>query len=438
MLKIALTGDIFISRPLPTKGYDGLKEIIDLLNEHEVKLANLETTIHNKEGYPSAFPGGTWAMATPSCAQDIKRFGFNIVNTANNHTMDYSHGGMLATLNNLKINDIQFAGSGENLADASAPAFIECSEGRIAVIGATSSFHDSDAAGNQRSDMKGRPGVNPLRHKSIYELTEDNFDNLKKIAKATGINSYHDQAIAEGYLLPKENFNFANFEFAIGDRNLLHTFPLENDMERIKKTIVEAKKQSDHIIVSIHSHQFSSGVKEQPAEFIRGFSKSCIDAGATIIVGHGPHILRGIELYKQGVIFYSLGNFIFQNETVSHLPADFYEKYSLEMNDGIGSAMDKRTKNGTIGLNVEPNAWKSVIVSIEISSNIQIKLHPVELGFDLPRYKKGLPKLSNNRLILEQLKELSAPYSTDIQIVDGIGIINFPKKEQIIAKNEQY
>ncbi|NVN94421.1 MAG: CapA family protein [Bacteroidetes bacterium] len=424
MIKIALVGDVFISRNLPDKGYKGLDEIVRLINEHEVKFANLETTIHNREGYPSAFPGGTWAMADPRCTKNIKRLGFNIVNTANNHSMDYSHGGMLATLKNLRSNDILYAGSGENLADASAPTYIECSNGRIAIIGATSSFHDSDAAGHQRSDMRGRPGVNPLRHKSIYELTENNFQNLQRIAEASGINSYHNQAIREGYLLPKENLNFADVEFVKGEKNQLHTFPLEKDMERIKKAIIEAKKQSDYVIVSIHSHQFSYGDKKHPAEFIKRFSKSCIDSGASIIVGHGPHVLRGIEVYNSGVIFYGLGNFIFQNETVSHLPADFYEKYLLQNDDGIGTAMDKRTNNGTIGLNVDENAWKSVVASIEIDSNIQVKLYPVELGFELPRYKKGLPRLSDNLQILEKIKELSTLYGTEIQIVEGVGIVS--------------
>jgi poly-gamma-glutamate synthesis protein (capsule biosynthesis protein) len=119
-----------------------------------------------------------------------------------------------------------------------------------------------------------------------------------------------------------------------------------------------------------------------------------------------------------------LGNFIFQNETVSHLPADFYEKYLLQNDDGIGTAMDKRTNNGTIGLNVDENAWKSVVASIEIDSNILVKLYPVELGFELPRYKKGLPRLSNNSQILEKIKELSTLYGTEIQIVEGVGIVN--------------
>ena len=54
-----------------------------------------------------------------------------------------------------------------------------------------------------------------------------------------------------------------------------------------------------------------------------------IDAGADVFVGHGPHVLRGIEIYKGKPIFYSLANFIFQNETVLRMPEDSYEEYSL-------------------------------------------------------------------------------------------------------------
>lgn len=424
MIKIALVGDILITRPLPAKGYAGWQELSDLLSGHDVKFANLEVTVHRREGYPSAFPGGTWAMADPVCLKDIKRFGFNILNTANNHAMDYSHNGLLATRRYLTENELLFSGTGENLAEATAPAFIECAEGRIAVIGATSSFHDSDAAGHQRPDMQGRPGVNPLRHRSVYEVTEEHFQHLEKIAEDTGVNDYHHQAIKEGYLLPGHHFNFGPLEFIKGKSNLLHTVPLEKDLARILKSVTEARKQSDGVLVSIHSHQFAHGDKKNPAEFIRIFAKSCIDAGASIIVGHGPHMLRGIEVYKQGVIFYSLGNFIFQHETVTHLPADFYEKYALPYDDGVATAMEKRSKNGAIGLHTDKEAWNGILVSIVVEGqSMNVSLYPVELGYELPRYRKGWPKRVRDERILRRLAELSSAFNTKLEMNDGIGQI---------------
>lgn len=58
MIKIAGCGDIFIFDRLPVNQYKGFNKIVKLLNSHEIKFGNFETTIHNNEGYPSLFPGG--------------------------------------------------------------------------------------------------------------------------------------------------------------------------------------------------------------------------------------------------------------------------------------------------------------------------------------------------------------------------------------------
>lgn len=139
----AAVGDIFMTRRLPEKGYQGLDELVNFIRQFDVKFANLEITVHDREGYPSGFSGGTWAMADPQVLNDIKYFGFNIFNAANNHSMDYSHNGLLATIKYLKMRDMLFAGIGENLADASAPAYIECPNSRVAFIAVTSTFHES-------------------------------------------------------------------------------------------------------------------------------------------------------------------------------------------------------------------------------------------------------------------------------------------------------
>ena len=148
-------GDLFITRKLPEKGYEGMQELVDFVEKQDIRFVNLEVTVHDREGYPFGFSGGTWAMAHPSLLKDVKKYGFNVYNSANNHSMDYSHNGLLATTKYLKQEDMNFAGIGENLADASAPVYVEGENIRAAVIAATSSFHESWAAGNQRLDMKG-------------------------------------------------------------------------------------------------------------------------------------------------------------------------------------------------------------------------------------------------------------------------------------------
>lgn len=82
----------------------------------------------------------------------------------------------------------------------------------------------------------------------------------------------------------------------------------ENDFEKIKNDIKSAKEISDILIVSLHSGE---EYQKEPTKFQKEFSKMAIDAGADIVVGHHAHLVQAGEKYKDGWIFYSLGNFVF-------------------------------------------------------------------------------------------------------------------------------
>jgi len=82
----------------------------------------------------------------------------------------------------------------------------------------------------------------------------------------------------------------------------------ENDFEKIKKDIENAKSQADILIVSLHSGE---EYLLELTQFQIEFSKAAIDAGANIVIGHHPHVIQRNEKYKDGWIFYSLGNFVF-------------------------------------------------------------------------------------------------------------------------------
>jgi poly-gamma-glutamate synthesis protein (capsule biosynthesis protein) len=134
-------------------------------------------------------------------------------------------------------------------------------------------------------------------------------------------------------------------------------------------------------------------------------------------------VLRGIEVYQRRPIFYSLGNFIFQNETVENLPSDFYEKFDLGLTDNTADALDKRSATNTKGFAVNPWAWKSVIArfAIEGETMTSLELFPVELGFGEPRPRRGTPVLSEDPAILMHLTELSAAFGTRILTERNVG-----------------
>jgi poly-gamma-glutamate capsule biosynthesis protein CapA/YwtB (metallophosphatase superfamily) len=92
-----------------------------------------------------------------------------------------------------------------------------------------------------------------------------------------------------------------------------------NDLDSISKII--GKKNDEIIIVVAHmggENRFSREIPgemeyfgdEQRGDVVK-FSHRCIDAGADLILGSGPHVPRGLELYKEKLIVYSLGNFLF-------------------------------------------------------------------------------------------------------------------------------
>lgn len=424
MISLIATGDCFITRLLPKNKPLSFKNVSQLISRAEVRFTNFEMTTPGPLAFPSAISGGTWAKAAPDVVQVIYDYGFNIINWANNHTLDYLYQGIEDTKRNLAEYGFVEAGVGNNLAEASCPKYLECPSGRVALIAAVSSCPAFWVAGEQRPDMIGRPGVNPLRFSTTYVLPDKELSVLKEIAKKTYINADKDLAIKEGFSIAEEDgvFTFGGHSFIKGTEAGIITEPLEKDMKRIIKSIDEAKQMADCVLVSIHSHEMAKGRKELPAEFLITFARKCIDAGADAVIGHGPHILRGIEIYRNRPIFYSLGNFIFQSDTVTQLPADFYEKYGLDFYNNVTDALNKRSANNK-GLGVNPDVWMSVIPYWEMDNNglSKLELHPIDLGFHLPRYKKGWPMLTESSESLYKLKELSRPFGTEIEIDGSIG-----------------
>ena len=421
------TGDAFMTRRLPEGGYPGFRELQEVIAAHDVRFNNLEFTVHDREGFPAAFSGGTWAMAEPEILDDLQKFGFNLYNTANNHSGDYSHGGILATIRHLRERGLRYAGTGENLAGAAGAAYLDTPNARVALIAASSSFHESHAAGSQGPELVGRPGLNPLRFEKVFHVEKEYYETLEKIAEETDMNAAANNAIRNGYRnpLPEGRLSFGGLNFVLAEETAQHTRPLKKDMDRIMANIREARRQADYVLVSIHSHEFAGRQITEPAEFLVTFAHACIEAGADAVLGHGPHELRGIEIYQGKPIFYSLGNFIFQTETVSVQPADAYENKGMSYDTKVGEYMDRRSKNGTQGYGVQENIWRSVMAGFtaEDGEITEIRLYPVTLNMTLSRGRKGFPCLMEDNAVLQYLADLSAPFGTRIEVGEKEAVI---------------
>ena len=108
------------------------------------------------------------------------------------------------------------------------------------------------------------------------------------------------------------------------------------DVAAMRGDVQSLARRADVIVVSMHAGtEYSPTPARQQIEFAR----SAIDAGASVVVGHHPHVVQPAERYRQGVIFYSLGNLVFdqfhRRETQHGLLAEVtfrgraIEKYTL-------------------------------------------------------------------------------------------------------------
>ena len=422
-------GDAFITRRLPEDGFEGFAELRNCILSHDVRFLNLESTFHDQEGYPAVQSGGTWAMSDPRTLDDMLEYGFNLFNTANNHSGDYGEGGVLATIDNLKARDMVFAGTGKDLGDANRACYLETRNARVAMIAcsAISGKHHS-MAGDTTRDMIGRPGLNPLRYNEIFHVDQAHFDMAKELATASGMNRIVERSIRNGFTPPPKEgtLNLGGKQFLLDDHCWVESTVNEQDMQRIEAEIQEARRQADIVLVSIHNHFIDGSDNAEAPKFLRDFAHRCVDAGASAIIGHGPHELQGIELYNGGLILYSVGNFIFETDTVSHQPWDAYANRKLPADTKVGHYMDVRSKNGTAGYCTQWPIWNAVMAAwtMEDGKLTQVQLYPVELGMEKPRSQRGVPVMNQSAETLEYLQKLSAPFGTAIEIKDGVGYIN--------------
>jgi len=82
----------------------------------------------------------------------------------------------------------------------------------------------------------------------------------------------------------------------------------QDDLEKVKKEIEDAKREADFLIILLHSGEEYQAI---PSAFQTKFAKLAVDSGADLVIGHHPHVVQKIEKYKSGYVAYSLGNFIF-------------------------------------------------------------------------------------------------------------------------------
>jgi poly-gamma-glutamate capsule biosynthesis protein CapA/YwtB (metallophosphatase superfamily) len=427
-MTIALTGDSIITMKLSVYTEPQFVKMIELIRGADAAFTNLEVLFHDYEPYPMTQSGGTYMRADPALARELVWAGFDMVARANNHTSDYGVEGMRLTSKYVAEAGLVDAGVGESLREAREARFLETDEGRVALISTASTFPDPSRAGVSWGDTKARPGLNPLRFRTTTVLSRQQFDALRSAVTAAGVGGRGGRGgAAQTATDPATEMTVFDRRFVVGETPGTRTEPLKEDVDAMAAVVRNASRQADHVIISSHTHEGGADRFSPPGFFVT-FAHAMIDAGADVIVVSGPHVLRGIELYKGKPIFYSLANFIFQNETLLRQPPENYEPLGLPQGSGVSDFNDRRSNNDTTGFPSDPYNWESVIAMPRFTGEqlTELKLYPITLGFKKPRQQRGRPMFADpelSRKIIDDVAKFSAPFGTRVELRDGIGTV---------------
>ena len=396
----------------------GFAGVVDALRSVSIGLTTLEENLLDGKNIPHADTPGTirWPHGTRRQAEDLRRVGITVVSLANNHATDYGIEGMKQTQEILDDQGLRHAGSGADLAVAQAPVSLGAAPRRVAVFAITTSASPESRATHSRGEILGRPGANVLRYSPDVTVDPETFATLQHSPIATK-SAERGQLILSGTIIKK------------GPKTSVQLVPNEQDVHDILDQVKLARSQPGVVVVMLHSHE-PRNQSDAPAESVQSFAHALIDAGASLVVGSGPHQLRGIEVYKSGAIFYGLGNFAFDYAAVDPRGADVYEAgmdlYQLAIG-ALGSMGSFRVPQTD-----EPIWWQSVIAvtTFERGALKSIRLQPIDLGVDLPIARRGIPRIASSERageILRTLARLSQNFGTQISVKDGSGDVQLSK-----------
>ncbi len=165
-----------------------------------------------------------------------------------------------------------------------------------------------------------------IANNHVWDYGRDGFlDTLKYLEKDgwTYVGGGRDRAAAEEVRL----FPFPGL--TVGIVGLTSTHPEEawagkskpgvaySDFDRMAGIVGRAKARCDVLVVSFHG---GTELADDPNDIQKAVAHAAIDAGADLFLGHHPHVLQPIEIYKGKPILYSLGNFLFVSPTPTTRP----------------------------------------------------------------------------------------------------------------------
>jgi poly-gamma-glutamate synthesis protein (capsule biosynthesis protein) len=328
-----------------------LQALFEVMRAGDISFINFEMVTANS-GYPTI---KEIARSDPSIVKEFVWAGTDVVSLANNHMMDFGQGGLETTLRTLDEAGIKHSGAGMTLADALKHTIVEKKGLKMALVSVMVSPTLNIGTGAAEKS----PGVAWVRGTTVRRP-----DGASVIA------------------------------------------PWDADLKAMEEAIKAARKEADLVAVSMHIHWGGLDVIDPEGKQV--VARAAIDAGADIILGHGPHVINGIEFYKSKPILYSIGNFAFQFKPEAYT---FFPE-TLKIVQRLSS---------------DPKLYESMIVRMVLSPKGEFRrmeLLPVELTTDgIPHFVTG----DKADAILAKAQALSDPLGTKVSRNGWYSVVELPR-----------
>ncbi len=267
-------GDILLARTPGKRAADhGFRYLFqgvrELVSSADLAFANLET--------PASYLGSPWPgkppvvtfRADPATLFGLAWAGFDVVSLANNHMNDYGPRAVAETLEYLDLLDVARTGAGMSLEEARRPAVLTVGGETFVFLAYAEPIWSVREA-------------RPIAWREAPRRAEERLEGPVPEASPYGPD--------DGKGSP------AGVVHATAERML-------EDIRAVRDEL-----SPDYLFVSVH---WGDEHQHYPTPAQKALGRAAIDAGATAVLGHHPHVLQGVERYREGLIIYSMGNFVF-------------------------------------------------------------------------------------------------------------------------------
>jgi poly-gamma-glutamate synthesis protein (capsule biosynthesis protein) len=358
MWTLTAVGDVMLERPpAPNPAHEWLRGA-------DAAFANLEAPLTD-QGHPA--DKLIVLRGAPSLAPALRDIGLRVVSFAHNHSLDFGIAGLLQTLDVVRASGIEVIGAGRDVDAALAPVVTTHRGVRVAWMGFASTLPPGSSATSDR------PGVAPLRVRVRFEA------DASVMEEQPGTSPYVSTSVND------------------------------DDLERATDAVRRARAGADAVVVSVHwgvPPGWAAPFQGILAGYQRPLAHALVDAGAGVILGHHPHTLHGVELYRGRPVLYSLGNFIFHALAEGRRfslgrPAPPYQMDAVRVPELEESAVFRLTFNG--------------------AQCTRISVHPTMADPAGEQHLVAGPQASH---VLQRMHSMCAALGVALQISNDTGIID--------------